>query len=138
MMDADLVELDRLLAARTQDGPLSWAPIGEKVNGFVIGWACTPDDTPVQGRIEDRDDIVDDLVYKGELGEHEAATCNYADPDILCWLWNHAPALVAEVRRLREVVRLAELLRRDPWDNDRRDRLKNAIADLMPAPGTNG
>src|SRR5207253_1640437 len=63
-------------------GPWAWGYIGEKSNGYIVGLACKQDGTMLSGYV-DADDIVETLIYKGVIGEHEAATCNYADARLI-------------------------------------------------------
>ena len=66
------------------EGPWSWAYMGEKTNGYVIGVACDLNGKQLAGLIHDRDDMVDELLYKYCVGEHEASTVNYADAKLIC------------------------------------------------------
>lgn len=71
-------------------GPWAWGYISDKNNGYVVGVACDLDGKTVSGCV-DRDDITDQLLYKSVIGEHEAATCNYADARLIA----AAPDLLA-------------------------------------------
>ena len=64
-------------------GPWAWTHIGEKVNGYVVGVACDINGKELSGYIEDRDDLVDEIIYKHEVGELEASTVNYEDASLI-------------------------------------------------------
>ena len=77
------------------EGPWSWAYIGEKTNGYVIGVACDLNGKQLSGLIHDRDDMVDELLYKYCVGEHETSTVNYDDAKLIC----AAPDLLAALQK---------------------------------------
>lgn len=99
-------DLDAVRAAveKMTPGPWSWGHIGEKTNGYVVGIACKEDGTPLAGLVEEVDDRVDTILYRGFVGEHEAATVNYADPEGIVALRNAAPALLDALAAARALV----------------------------------
>ena len=90
----------RALLAEMTPGPWAWSYIGEKVNGYVIGGACDVDGKPLTGCVDEAD-LPDQVLYKSSVGEHEAATCNYADPAAIVTFVNHAAALLDVVEAAR-------------------------------------
>jgi hypothetical protein len=84
----------RELCERATEAPWAWSYIGEKVNGYVIGIGVHLDGTIASGFEEDRDDITDGLLECMEIGNHEAATCNYADPDFIVAARSALPRLL--------------------------------------------
>ena len=75
-------------------GPWAWDSPFEKVNGYVIGVACDLEGNDIKGRVEDPDDMVDEVLeYQTYIGEHEALTCNYADPEFISHARTDVPSL---------------------------------------------
>jgi hypothetical protein len=97
---------ERLAEIRARDkartpGRWAWEYIGEKVNGYVIGLAFDKDGKEISGLItDDPDAMTDPIVRRYLIGEHEASTCNYGDPEFVA----HAPQdildLLAHVEEL--------------------------------------
>lgn len=101
--------MNRLEAIRKREqaateGPWSWDSQGDKVNEYVVGIACKPDGTLLEGRIDDSLDMVDEVIYKHCVGEHEAATCNYGDPDFIAHARADIPYLLDRVGELEEAA----------------------------------
>jgi hypothetical protein len=97
-MDAKRKDEIRAMLDVATPGPWSWDFIGEKTNGYVIGIACDEEGNQLSGHLEDHrseDDpmMLDDLVYHQSIGEYEASTCNYKDPELIA----AAPTIIAEL-----------------------------------------
>lgn len=80
-------ELDALEAKATP-GPWAWDQRGEKTNEWGLGIAMRSDESRISGRFTDEDAIYDEYICS-----HEAATCNYSDPDLICALRNAWPTI---------------------------------------------
>ena len=77
-------------------GPWAWAHTSDKDNGYVVGLACDIHGEPLTGLV-DFDDLPDELLCSFcAIGEHEAATCNYADAHLMA----AAPELLAALKDL--------------------------------------
>lgn len=100
---AYLAAIEARVEAATK-GPWSWGYIGEKSNGYVVGLSCKEDGTPLAGLVEEREDMVDQILYQGQIGEHEAATCNYADPAFIAHARTDLPRLVQGLRLCLETI----------------------------------
>jgi hypothetical protein len=95
----------RELCEKATEGPWAWEAIGEMVNGYVLGLACDENGELVEGYIEDDPDaITDPIIRRSMIGEHEAATCNYGDPEFIAAARTALPALLDEVERLRSLL----------------------------------
>jgi len=91
---------------KATEGPWAWGQIGEKINGYVVGIAIHEDETFHSGyldenKIDEDGDFVEDVLRFSYIGEHEASTCNYGDPDFISHARTDEPKLVTEVERLR-------------------------------------
>jgi len=85
-------ELEALWAQATP-GPWAWDQRGEKVNEWALGTAFDENEQPLAGRFDDENAIYDEYVCS-----HEAATCNYKDPALICSLRNNLPTIIAALR----------------------------------------
>ncbi len=96
-------------AEAATEGPWSWSHIGEKVNGYVVGFAMSEDEQVLEGCLETYDDMVDEIVRLSprshEIGDHEASTCNYGDPSFIAAARTDIPALLAWVEHLEGYIR---------------------------------
>lgn len=94
-------EEEREIQARAEkatDGPWAWTHIGEKTNGYCVGFAMNTALEPLSGYVADSDDLVDPIL----IGEHEASAVNYGDADFIAHARQDIPALLASHRLLRE------------------------------------
>ena len=92
------------IVEKMTDSPWCWSIISIKDNGYIIGSACDLNDEPYSGFVEIDVVLVDPVM----IGEHEAATCNYSDPEGIVALKNHAPRIITELQV--EIERLRSLL----------------------------
>jgi len=92
-------------AEKATEGPWAWTHIGEKCNGYIVGTIWDKDDKQIEGHVPDEDFYEDEVVLRSaDMGEHEAATCNYNDPAFIAHSRTDIPKLLAEVRRLKAAV----------------------------------
>lgn len=89
-------ELDGLRAALKgmTPGPLAWGFLRRDDNGYIIGAGVAVDGKPVSGFVR-TSDITDEFLCKSLIGEYEAATCNYKDPEAIVLAVNLAAHLAA-------------------------------------------
>mgnify|MGYP001560868222 CR=1 FL=1 len=122
-MSPTLAQIKARLEKATK-GPWSWFDISDKGNGYIIGTAFDERGRQLCGRIPD-DLFFDEekLRIGAQIGEHEAATCDYADADFIA----HAPDDIAFL--LREVERLDGNLDRTAADY-RKSQQKLAQAEV--------
>lgn len=97
------------LGKNATEGPWAWDQRGEKVNEWGLGIAMKADEQPYIGHFRD-----DDAVYVEYVCSHEAATCNYEDPALICALRNNLPEIIAALRvaarqEEKEMARLREI-----------------------------
>lgn len=92
MTNAELVKTIDALYEKATKGPWAWDQRGEKTNEWGLGVAFDKDDKPLSGRFDD-----DDAQYVEYVCSHERATCNYADPELICTLVNAWPQIRAHL-----------------------------------------
>jgi len=92
------VEAIEARAEAATPGPWAWEQYGEKVNAFSVGVACDEDGNLINGRISEGDIIADTIIYRSEIGSHEAAVVNYGDPDFIAHARTDVPALCATAK----------------------------------------
>jgi hypothetical protein len=96
-------EIKARLKAATP-GPWSWDFISDKNNGYIVGISFDKNNNQLLGNCDQyRDDdpmMIDDLIYARFIGEHEASTCNYGDPDFIAHAGADIAFLLSEVERL--------------------------------------
>ena len=140
MTDAELEALEKLDREATP-GPWSWTHIGEKTNGYILGFACDGNGKPLEGYV-DFEDVVEPVLNTSLVGEHEAATCSYRDPELICASRTALPRLVAEIRALRTLSELQDKLlacyRTGRNPGSILDKLRAARAVLSPADREDG
>lgn len=90
---ANLANKIEKLAAEATPGPWAWDQRGEKVNEWALGTAFDARENPLAGHFTDENADYDEYVCS-----HEAATCNYGDPELICALRNNLPAIIAALR----------------------------------------
>lgn len=103
-----LDELREMCEAATE-GPWAWEYSSDQDNGYVVGLAFDYDGNQISGRVPDYDPnaMTDPVLRRGhEVGEHEAATCNYVDADFIATSRTALPALVERVKACEEELRL--------------------------------
>lgn len=106
LTETRLAELRRLHEAATP-APWAWEQYGEKENCYHVGVAYDKNDKPVAGHVqterydEDADVFIEDILWRGYIGDLEGATVNYEDAELICAARNALPALLDEVARLR-------------------------------------
>lgn len=86
-IEALVAEIDALERKATP-GPWAWDQRGEKTNEWGLGVAMRADDTEISGLFKD-----EDAIYVEYVCSHEAATCNYDDPEFICAFRNAWPLL---------------------------------------------
>ena len=107
-MDRPKIEQIRERCNRATEGPWAWNSPYEKSNGYVVGVAVTIDGDSLEGKIDDPDDMVDDIVeYHAEIGEHEASTCNYNDPAFISHARTDVPKLLNWIEELESQLKAA-------------------------------
>lgn len=102
MTEERLKEIEARANAATE-GPWCWTYFGSKDNGYIVGKAWQ-DGIECVGHIENDDDFEEPIV----LGEHEAATCNYGNPEFIAHSRTDIPDLCAALRAARERIKELE------------------------------
>jgi hypothetical protein len=99
---AELALADELeaLHAKATAGPWAWDQRGEKINEWGLGIAMKADEQPYVGHFKD-----EDALYVEYVCSHEAATCNYSDPALICAVRNNLPTIIAALRAIPSAIR---------------------------------
>jgi hypothetical protein len=92
--DQEIAEIRALLEAVTP-GPWAWEATGEKSNGWCLGLAESVNGQPYEGRVPDDEFVNETLGERSLIMEHDAATCNYADPEFISRARQIIPKLLA-------------------------------------------
>ena len=108
----DELEAIRERRSKITGPPWAWEQYGEKENCYHIGIAVNKDGEQVLGRVtterydEDRDEFIEDILWKSGFGELEGAI-NYDDADFIA----HAPTDIDRLFTLAErlTARIEEL-----------------------------
>lgn len=125
-MDRPNIEQIRNRCDRATEGPWAWDNPYEKVNGYVVGVAVTLDGKPLEGKIDDPDDMVDDIIeYQAYVGDHEAATCNYNDPAFISHARTDIPKLLDWIIELESQLKAAR--EAIEWWNKKNEQLITTI-----------
>jgi hypothetical protein len=97
-------------------GPVAWAHIGEKTNGYVVGTICDEEGNALSGFV-DWDQFVDEEILTcTPIGDKEASVCRYEDAELICEAFNVAAETGQSPRQLAERVKELESLCKELCD----------------------
>jgi len=96
---------------RATEGPWAWNSPYEKSNGYVVGVAVNLANEFLEGKVDDPDDMVDNILeyheYQTYIGDHEASTCNYNDPAFISHSRSDVPKLLDWIIELESQLKAA-------------------------------
>lgn len=100
------------MSQKHTSGPWAWCFIGDKTNGYIVGTFFDKNNKQLSGQLTDDDiwldegaspgDYCDELLIESNeiVGDHEVATCNYANAHLIA----AAPDLLKALREIRDAV----------------------------------
>lgn len=127
-MDRPNIKQIRDRCDRATEGPWAWNSPYEKSNGYVVGIAVNLANEFLEGKVDDPDDMVDNILeyheYQAYIGEHEASTCNYNDPAFISHARADVPKLLDWITKLESQLKAAR--EAIEWWNKRAEQERTA------------